>query len=409
MAQQFTSDIAVLDAAIDNISVRQRKNDVSGCPSMTEYEAFLIANELDRDETDVKAMEYANCSPGECPSRKKKDSPGCAQAYSDVQWMARGQWETTRAQSLSSIESLRRIVEFMAKQEGTRMLLLASSGFLSGTLEVEQDMVIERALHANVVINALDSKGLYTTDPPQGVMGATARSFNQQQSLGTRPQESTNDAMNNLSNATGGLFFHNSNDLEWGFREVGMQPETSYLLAFAPPPPDSKYHRLKVTLAKGAHGNVQARLGYMSVAAPAGNALPERPIDHEVLANTELKGVPVQVLSQADKLENGQPVARLAFVWDVAKMPFRGDQGAHAQTVHLIWCLLDANGNFVTGKEGVVRFALTDATYQKVLQNGLTISGSLEAGPGSYRLRTVVSSDEGGGQISSFTQAMVLK
>ena len=43
------------------------------------------------------------------------------------------------------------------------MVLLASSGFVSGTLEMEQDQLTEQALHANVVINALDAKGLYTT------------------------------------------------------------------------------------------------------------------------------------------------------------------------------------------------------------------------------------------------------
>jgi hypothetical protein len=184
-------------------------------------------------------------------------------------------------------------------------------------------MISRRALHANVVINSLDAKGLYTEDLLETGMGASVRSITQQQVLGSRPKEDTNSAMGNLADSTGGLFFHNSNDLSLGFRDLGMQPEVSYLLAFAPPAPDGKFHRLKVSLTKARHEHVQARPGYMSVAVPAEKPAVERAIDREVLSGRELNDVPVQWKRGRTSSETGKPLARLAFVWDVGKMPFR--------------------------------------------------------------------------------------
>jgi len=406
----FTADKTALTQAIDKVVLRQRKLDSAGCPMLKEYDAYLIANRLDNSELDVKAQEYANCS-NVCPNSRSRrgGAPAvCQRAYQDVQTMSMALWEQVRGQSANTIATLRNIVDLMARQNGTRVMLLASSGFLAGTLEYEQDDIIEHALHANVVINSLDAKGLYTEDAPVMGMGATTRSVIQQQLLGTRPQEETNSAMGNLADSTGGLFFHNSNDLDMGFREIGMQPDVSYLLAFVPDSPDGKYHRLKVALNGRRHEHVQARLGYMSVQAPAAKPQPERPIDREFSSGGDVTDIPVRVVAQADKLENGRPVARLALMCDVAKMGFREENGAHTKILHLISALLDANGSIVIAKEGEVQFALKDATYQRAISGGLRLTLSLEAPPGVYRLRTVVG-EEGDQHLTAGTQPLELK
>lgn len=399
----FTADKTALSQAIDNLAPHQVKHDSIGCPLLTEYDAYLIANNLDSD-LEAKAREYANCS-GVCgPPRPV----ACKDARLGVQAMSRGIWEQVRGQSLNTIRTVQNIVDFMARQNGARMILLASSGFMSGTLEFDQDQVIDRALQANVVINSLDAKGLYTEDAPLSSMGSNVRSITLHQLLGTRPQEESNNAMNNLSNGTGGLFYHDNNDLDLGFRELGMQPEVSYVLGFVPDSPDSHYHHLKVSLATRQHEHVQARLGYMSVAAPAQKPLPERAIDREVLSGRELGDVAVRVEAHADKLENGKPVVRLALVCDVAKMGFNESHGAHMQNVRVIAVLLDGNNKFIAGKEGLVQFALKDAAYRDALANGLRLSMSVEAPPGAYRLRTVVSQDNDR-HMSAVTQLLELQ
>jgi hypothetical protein len=228
------------------------------------------------------------------------------------------------------------------------------------------------------------------------------------QLLNTRPQDATNQPLAYLSDGTGGLFFHSNNDLDLGFRKLGMQPETNYLLGYVPDPPDGKYHQLKVSLAEKRHDSVQARKGYMAVAVPGKQPAPERRIDREVLSADQLNEVPVTVAARPDKLENGRPVARLAFQWDAAKMRFQLQDGARSQKLHIVAALLDDRGNFVTGKEGVVEFALSESTFARAESGGLNMAMSLETPAGTYRLRTVVVED-GEAHVSATTQAVELR
>jgi VWFA-related protein len=81
--------------------------------------------------------------------------------------------------------------------------------------------------------------------------------------------------------STGGLFFHNNNDLDLAFRQIGVEPDVTYHLGFSPEDvaADGKYHKLKVRLAVANPGVVQARPGYFAPerAAAPGRRRPRRP------------------------------------------------------------------------------------------------------------------------------------
>ena len=69
------------------------------------------------------------------------------------------------------------------------------------------------------------------------------------------------DVMAELADGTGGVYFHNSNDLQDGFRRLAAAPEFLYLLDFSPKSfkLNGTYHQLKVVVHP--HGlTVQARL-----------------------------------------------------------------------------------------------------------------------------------------------------
>jgi VWFA-related protein len=73
------------------------------------------------------------------------------------------------------------------------------------------------------------------------------------------------NAMGELTYATGGDFFHNNNDLESGFRMLLDGPETIYVLELSLDgvKPDGAYHRLSVKVNRADLG-VQARKGYLA-------------------------------------------------------------------------------------------------------------------------------------------------
>ena len=302
-------------------------------------------------------------------------------------------------------------MDSLARMKGTRVILMASSGFLSGKLEWEQDQIVEKALQANVVINSLDAKGLYTIDAPEMGPGATVRSVTYQQLLGGQSKEDLNSAMGNLADSTGGLFFHNSNDLDLGFKELGMQPEVSYLLGFAPDVLDSKYHRLKVNLKAAEHTTVQARRGYMAVAGkPADRKTPaERRVDREVFTTSRLEEAPVTVACRPATSPEGRPAANLTFHVDIAKVQFHDQDGLRSQKIHIIAVLLDAQAAFVKGLEGAMEFAIKADNFERLLATGFDANLSLEAPPGSYRLRTVVVEGDQNGRYSTDTQTIDIR
>jgi len=66
-----------------------------------------------------------------------------------------------------------------------------------------------------------------------------------------------------LADGTGGVFFHGSNDLEFGFKALEEGPEVVYLLELplTGAKSDGSFHRLKVKVSRDGVG-VQARRGY---------------------------------------------------------------------------------------------------------------------------------------------------
>src|SRR5271163_4440578 len=67
-----------------------------------------------------------------------------------------------------------------------------------------------------------------------------------------------------LADGTGGVYFHNNNDLGLGFRRVASPPEFVYILGFSPrnEKMDGSFHTLRVTLRNSKDLTLQARQGY---------------------------------------------------------------------------------------------------------------------------------------------------
>ncbi|HEV8145786.1 MAG TPA: VWA domain-containing protein [Bryobacteraceae bacterium] len=396
----FSTDTAKLLAAIDKLNSRPRAPEGGLCPVLTAYDAYLIANNLDPSSTEIKAAEAMRCA-GDQP-RGRPGSPGAIpeRFVSQVKGQAANIWEFTRMISMNTLSSLQQIVDHMGRLPGRRTILLASSGFLAGTLEREQENIIRRAVHAGVVINALDAKGLFADPVVQPSRGADVQSIIRTQSLGSKALQVSNDALGSLSESTGGLFFRNRNDLDRGFQELGMVPEVSYLLGFSPPePPNGKFHPLKVRLASGNKGTVQARQGYFSVFEKETPPEPERPIDLAA-ASTELKNdVAVDITSRVGRTETGEVVVQAIFHVDVGKV------GRNVK-LRVLAALYDAE-NFVTGKEGEIELALKDATYQLLMEPGMNATLSMPIASGSYRLRAVAE-NVADGKLKSANETVVV-
>jgi VWFA-related protein len=127
--------------------------------------------------------------------------------------------------------------------------------------------ILDIAAHTNTVINTLDARGLYTTNVGAEVTTrvdeASQRLINQYRHAS---MDANADVMEELADGTGGTFYHNSNDLEAGFRTLISGPDYTYLLAFsAANTKPGTHHRLKVNVSEPGL-TVQARRGYSTPA-----------------------------------------------------------------------------------------------------------------------------------------------
>jgi hypothetical protein len=157
-----------------------------------------------------------------------------------------------------------------------------------------------------------------------------------------------------------------------------------------------------VRLTGANRGAVQARLGYMSV-QQAVTPPPVRRVDAEATATDTLQEVPASITAMQATSDAGEFAVRAVFHLDIKQMKFSEQAGVRQQKVSLIAVLTDAEGNFVTGKEGIVQFALKEATFAQLSQNGMNASLTLPVPAGAYRFRGVVQ-ESVDGKVTAFTQ-----
>ena len=207
-----------------------------------------------------------------CRACDPKDIPGCVRL---VQNKAATVVSLEENFSEDSLGVLGDVIRYMEKMPGRRTMIMASAGFFSITNSVQhaQDKMIDGAIHAGIIINTLDAKGLWAPgDMSQGEdMMAHMNGM-----LGTLENDTSDDPLASIAYGTGGKFFHNSNDLDGGLRDIAALPEASYVLGFSPVEvkDNGMYHKLKIKLPNHQDINISARPGYFALKPKSREALP---------------------------------------------------------------------------------------------------------------------------------------
>jgi hypothetical protein len=345
------------------------------CPYIRPYEAYLIENGLDvgKSVLSAKLAECRLCKGNPCPE-------------SEITSAARAIWEHSLLHSMNTVRVLENLVAGMAKLPGQRMILLTSAGFLTGDVETDLQRLMAKALHAEVVINTLDAKRLYAVIPG-GEASDKGLSGNVQTELRVVPAK--DDGMAVLASGTGGNFYHNSNDLARGFRELGMVPETLYVLGFAPADvvADGRFHGLKVRLTARNRYSLQARLGYTAPSANAAAPVSQlSKLESEVTATDTVRDLPAWFTWEQWA---GPPGITMVAHVDVNRLRFENFHDRRAQRLVILAVLLDSGGGFVAGKRSEAELYFKDATFAQLAKTGLTAAMTLQAPPGNYTVRGV--------------------
>jgi VWFA-related protein len=383
------------------------------CPDIGEYQAYLIVERRDPTATEIATEETMQCSFGTATD-KAEQQIAQRQATSVAQSEAMQVWNQWQTQSEAVLRGLEQVVRRTAMLPGQHSVIFLSPGFLLFNLESQIAELTDRALRAGVVISALDPRGLYVIIPGgdasrDGVIIPNRPDLLAKKDLIiTQGLSLAEEVLAGLAADTGGQFFHNSNDLDQGFRQVGTLAEVYYILAFSPHDLkyDGRFHKLKVSLVNPAGSTIQARRGYFAPKASEDAATrAKEEIQQAVFSQDELRELPVDVHTQFFKLNDAQVRLAVLTHLDMGSVRFRQDQDRHLNKLLFLTVLFDRDGKCVSSQEKEIEFRLRDATLARLTQSGITLKTEFDVRPGTYLVRQIVRDSEAG-QLSGLNRTV---
>ncbi len=395
----FTDDRTKLHEALFKLRPRSRVSPRTECPEISDYQADRIVNFEDLDAYALAKDEAIN--------RCHQDPRTVTNAFLRMQ--AQFALDMFELQAHSSLQGLDQIVRRISIMPGQRNIILVSDGFLPLGRQFLLGDLVDRALRSQIVISALDPKGLAVLLPeadasrpyaPSAALGGL------QVTYALARDDAASAPLAEIADGTGGQFFHNSNDLDAGFRKVAAAPEVYYVLAFSPEnlKYDGRFHILKVNLANPRGFNLRARRGYF---APKQTAHPEEQAKEEiktaVFSHEELEELPVDIQTQHVKSGAGEEQLTVLVHVDIRALQFREENGRSLNDLTLVTALFDQNGKYLEGKKTEVGMHVSDATLQKLMENGVRVTIPFAVKPGTYTVREVVR-ESGSGELSALSR-----
>ncbi len=398
-----SSGIGVLDFTDDLDKIQQTLNAIhpntrmplsgNNCPSISLYMADLIINKNDPTALALTAADAKACDNN---PNSTVDYQSLARSAA-ISVLSIGEGDTARV-----LEAIEAMEKRMSAMPGSRNIVVISPGFLvpGDDLRPAEAEILDRAIRANVVINTLDARGVYTVIPggDASTRVVNTTSVSQRTNYTLQEQLADQDILEELATGTGGSFFENDNGFKEGLSQLTKQPEFIYLLGFTPADLkyDGSFHGLKVTLRSPTGLTLSARRGYYA---------PKRPTDPEeaaredireaVFSRDEVRDIPVDLRIQFFKSSPSN--ARLTVVSrvDVTPLHFKKEQDRSKNTLTVVAGLFDRNGNFVNGIQRIVDMNLRDQTLEALGKSGISLRENFDVTPGIYTIRIVVRDAEG--------------
>jgi VWFA-related protein len=416
VTQQFTSNKQQLEDALSKLLSHQHGFAFASCPIITPYQAYQIL-EFFNEHND--AMDLAVHEAILCNACSGTDCVGFVTAR------AQAVMGLNEAFAEDSLGVLGDVIRYMGKMPGHRTLIMASSGFfaLSNKVLHEQDKMIDGAIHAGIIINTMDAKGLIADFDPAEMAGPGGEQLQNREmgnevaqsayasTLGTMENQVANDPLAAIAEGTGGKFFHDNNDMDHGLRELAEAPAASYVLGFSPDQvkDNGAYHDLKVKLPNHHDIHVEARPGYFERTKQ--EALPGvrfQKLNKEVMSSDTLSEIQTEVTTQSGTLATGEPALKVVVHVPGRSLYFKKINKLHNERVIFITALFDMQNHYLAGSEAVMDMTLKDATFTQLSHDGVDAKSTLQAPPGTYRLRQVVQ-EVVGGRMSTLSREVQIR
>lgn len=387
----FTSDKAALVQYLSELykKLNLTRTNKIGCPQMTDLQAYYIATDRgDPDSLSVAVAEYCSCNDCTNLSREAIEQ--------SVKGDARSQYYEDLHYRQVALSSLRQHVRSLRHFEGRKSVILFSSGFIAEDVRFEIQEVVDRSLRSGVVFNSIDARGLYTA----GFAAAdrinlsmnNAALLGRKTSLLQSSQSAQADPLSQFATETGGLFFHNNNDLYAGLKAVADRQTYYYVLTYASPnnKSDGRYHKIKLEISRPGV-EVNYRKGYY---APKEEISFESRKKEDILeamrAPGDINKIPIQVSFNYYQIDDSHYQLSVLTRVDVRDIKFLSEDTRHRNVMNLVLATFDEKDHYVDGLEKSIEFNLSDPSFANLVNYGLTSKVEMAVPPGRYKIKSVV-------------------
>ena len=387
----FTDDRDKLRETLQRIQPLGQTRQTTECLDIGFYWADAVINKFDTQAAQAAVDEAMACT-GITDLETAK-----ALAHStEMTDLGRGEYD-----SRLDLSVLKDVIRRLSATPGSRNIILVSPGFfLTDDMRIDEAEVMDRAIRANVTVNSLDVRGVYTVIPGGDASQpgrATVSVTNLLMLMEKNSKLADSDVMAELAEATGGQFFHNDNGLLEGFRQLVAQPEYIYILGFSPQNLrlDGSRHGLKVSLKNPKGFELRARNAYYApLHAINSEEQAKQEIQEAVFSRDEVQELPVDLSLQYARAGGTAVKLNVLAKVNLKLLRFRKADDRNNNTLTVVSSVFDRNGNFVTGIQRIVDLRLRDQTLDN-LTGGITVKTTLDITPGSYLVRLVVRDSEG--------------
>jgi VWFA-related protein len=377
--QELENTAAKLRMSLADVTADEAKS----CPHINYYLADLILNR-DDERARTAAIEHTFA----CEHVPK---PIAAQI---MEAAARRQLVFVPQQTRMALRAIRLAVARLSQMPGERIIILTSPGFFETAANDEDlEQVLQVATHSHVVINALNTRGLYSNQPD-----ATERNDNYQPWWRYRLEsfQAAEDVMRELTQATGGLFINNNDGFRQAFDRLATAPEYSYVLGFVPSysKPDGSFHVIKVRLANQKGLTVQARRGYYALENDPAKQAARFEIDDAVFSRDEKQELPVTFQTGYVAPHDGDPTITAIVKVNVHSLNLRVSKQGNVDTLTVVAAVFTDDGAYLIGTTKVVNLQLHDKTLKT--DPAVTLPFAFHVNRGSYWIRLVLRDSQSG-------------
>ena len=398
--QQLTDNKTVLRMALERLKVRPYSVRDYERPTMTEYQALLVAN-YDRDLTDFFTSATMRLNPG-----MTRDM-----AESMVNTRARALAQQTGMVASITLIGLEGLIKSANALPGRKLIFFISGGFFLDDRNSDSRNRLQRitsaAARSGVVIYSMDARGLVatlgdiSTQAEFDVSGTLQRANSSE-------LHASQDSLYALAADTGGKAVFNTNSLEPGLGRALKETSSYYLLAWKPDreSQQSKFRRIEVKIVGRPDLTVQVRRGFFdrepdiaktakseksSNDKKAGEVAksPEAEVRKEIAAPYPNRDIPVSL--SLTYLNNAPKGARLSTVLQVANefLSFVPANEKYTAVVTVVGSVFDDKGNIGAGFSNRLTI---QAPSVEAIKDGhdLAYGYPVDVKPGLYQVRVGV-------------------